>query len=60
MEPKERISAGEALEHEFFREEPLPKEPKMFPTWPSMNEREPKRRDGHNTPAAPQRPQLQD
>ena len=60
VEPQNRTSAKAALEDEFFGEEPLPKDPKVFPTWPSMNEREPRRRDGNNTPVAPQRPQLQD
>lgn len=35
-DPKRRISASEALRHEFFREAPLPKDPSQFPSWPSI------------------------
>lgn len=34
--PSKRISASEALEHPFFRESPFPKDPEMFPTFPSI------------------------
>lgn len=35
-DPKRRITASEALRHEFFREAPLPKDPSQFPSWPSI------------------------
>jgi cell division cycle 2-like len=37
-DPDRRISADEALKHEFFRETPLPIDPGMFPTWPAKSE----------------------
>lgn len=36
FDPKRRITASEALQHEFFREAPLPKDPSQFPSWPSV------------------------
>ena len=60
LEPKERINAKEALAHSFFTEQPLPKDSKNFPTWPSMNEKERKRRRSISTPPPPVRPQVQD
>jgi cell division cycle 2-like protein len=36
-DPKQRISAAEALKHPFFTETPLPKEAALFPTWPPTN-----------------------
>lgn len=38
--PAKRISADEALKHEYFRETPLPIEPAMFPTWPAKSEQQ--------------------
>uniref|UniRef100_A0A8C9W2B1 cyclin-dependent kinase n=1 Tax=Scleropages formosus TaxID=113540 RepID=A0A8C9W2B1_SCLFO len=38
--PSKRISAEEALKHEYFRETPLPIEPSMFPTWPAKSEQQ--------------------
>ncbi|KAI0223407.1 hypothetical protein L0F63_004537, partial [Massospora cicadina] len=35
LDPKQRISARDALEHPYFSEAPAPKDPSMFPTWPS-------------------------
>jgi len=34
-DPKKRITAEEALKHDFFQEFPPPKHPSLFPTWPS-------------------------
>jgi len=34
-DPKKRITAEEALKHPYFKESPLPKDPSMFPTFPS-------------------------
>jgi cell division cycle 2-like protein len=36
--PEKRISAQDALDHPWFREHPLPKDPAMMPTFPSTNE----------------------
>ena len=36
FDPKRRITASEALNHEFFKEHPLPKDPSLFPSWPSF------------------------
>ena len=33
-----RISAEDALKHEFFKESPLPVDPSLFPTWPAKSE----------------------
>jgi cell division cycle 2-like protein len=32
-DPCRRITADDALKHEFFEESPSPKDPSMFPTW---------------------------
>ncbi|KAJ1669814.1 hypothetical protein GGF44_004858 [Coemansia sp. RSA 1694] len=34
LDPKQRITAEEALNHPYFAEAPPPKDPSMFPTWP--------------------------
>jgi cell division cycle 2-like len=34
FDPDQRITAKEALTHPFFREQPLPKEPNLFPSFP--------------------------
>lgn len=36
--PGRRITAEEALRHEFFKETPVPVDPSMFPTWPAKSE----------------------
>uniref|UniRef100_A0A4W4DWG6 cyclin-dependent kinase n=1 Tax=Electrophorus electricus TaxID=8005 RepID=A0A4W4DWG6_ELEEL len=38
--PAKRISADEALMHEYFQETPRPIEPSMFPTWPAKSEQQ--------------------
>ncbi|XP_078094736.1 cyclin-dependent kinase 11B isoform X12 [Mustelus asterias] len=38
--PAKRITAEEALKHEYFRETPLPIESAMFPTWPAKSEQQ--------------------
>ncbi|XP_043917691.1 cyclin-dependent kinase 11A [Protopterus annectens] len=38
--PAKRISAEEALKHEYFQETPLPIDPSMFPTWPAKSEQQ--------------------
>jgi hypothetical protein len=36
----QRISAGDALNHEWFREVPLPKTKDFMPTFPALNEQD--------------------
>lgn len=38
--PSKRILSDEALNHEYFRETPLPIDPSMFPTWPAKSEQQ--------------------
>ncbi|KAJ2354966.1 hypothetical protein IWW50_002117 [Coemansia erecta] len=38
LDPKQRITACQALEHPYFAEHPPPKDPSMFPTWPSKSQ----------------------
>ena len=40
-DPKKRISCETALKADYFRENPLPIDPSMFPTWPAKSEQEP-------------------
>jgi len=40
-DPKKRVTCEEALQAEYFRENPLPIDPSMFPTWPAKSEQEP-------------------
>jgi cell division cycle 2-like protein len=37
MDPEKRITAREALEHQFFKEHPLPCDPSLFPSWPATS-----------------------
>lgn len=46
--PKRRITAQKALEHEWFREEPRPKASHAFPMWPSRAEVDKKRTPVNN------------
>ncbi|CAG8609582.1 12555_t:CDS:10, partial [Acaulospora morrowiae] len=50
-DPAKRITAEEALKHPYFTESPLPKDPEMFPTWPSKGGGE--RRKSFISPSAP-------
>ncbi|RHZ56105.1 hypothetical protein Glove_406g104 [Diversispora epigaea] len=50
-DPAKRITAEEALKHSYFTESPLPKDPEMFPTWPSKGGGE--RRKSFISPSAP-------
>jgi len=36
--PSKRITAEDALKHDYFKESPLPVESHMFPTWPAKSE----------------------
>jgi cell division cycle 2-like protein len=37
-DPRQRITAEDALTHGYFTEAPLPIDPQMFPTWPAKSE----------------------
>ncbi|KAJ2861468.1 hypothetical protein GGH94_004880 [Coemansia aciculifera] len=37
LDPKQRITAEDALDHPYFKEAPPPKDPSMFPTWPQKH-----------------------
>ncbi|KAM7357307.1 cyclin dependent kinase 11B pitslre isoform 3-T6 [Cochliomyia hominivorax] len=37
-DPKQRLSADNALKHQYFKELPVPIDPSMFPTWPAKSE----------------------
>ena len=50
--PLKRVTAEEALKHDFFPEAPLPVDPSMFPTWPAKSEMSRTRSHG-NSPKAP-------
>lgn len=49
-DPAQRITAEEALRHDYFKEAPLPIDPAMFPTWPAKSEL------GHRKAAASPKP----
>ncbi|OMJ25941.1 Cyclin-dependent kinase 11B [Smittium culicis] len=48
--PDTRISARDALNHPYFSEHPLPKDPLLFPTWPSKSSGE--KRKVYHSPSA--------
>ncbi|ORX67343.1 Pkinase-domain-containing protein [Anaeromyces robustus] len=50
-DPKKRITAEEALKHPYFKESPLPKDPSLFPTFPSKASGE--KRKVYLSPSAP-------
>ncbi|KAJ3020234.1 hypothetical protein HKX48_001122 [Thoreauomyces humboldtii] len=51
-DPEKRITAEEALRHPYFTDAPLPKDPALFPTFPSKGAGE-KRKVYKTTPGAP-------
>ncbi|XP_031564784.1 cyclin-dependent kinase 11B-like [Actinia tenebrosa] len=55
-DPSRRITAEEALKHEYFNESPLPVDPDMFPTWPAKSEmmQRPRRKDYQHSPKPPE------
>jgi len=53
LNPATRITAAEALNHPYFREDPKPKSAAMFPTFPSKAGQEKRKR--FNSPSAPMR-----
>ncbi|ORZ02605.1 Pkinase-domain-containing protein [Syncephalastrum racemosum] len=52
--PAERITAEDALNHPYFSESPPPKDPALFPTWPSKGSGERHHRKKSFSPSAPQ------
>ncbi|KAI8914576.1 putative cell division cycle 2 [Gorgonomyces haynaldii] len=56
LNPNDRISASDGLRHKFFQEQPIPKDPSMFPTFPSKSSLEKVNR----SPTAPRGPSNQD
>ncbi|KAJ4362249.1 hypothetical protein N0V85_009360, partial [Neurospora sp. IMI 360204] len=55
LNPSKRPTASDMLEHEYFRQDPKPKQEAMFPTFPSKAGQEKRRR--RETPNAPARGQ---
>lgn len=51
LDPNKRISAHDALQHRYFTEDPKPKDPILFPTFPSKASEERRRR--YQSPHAP-------
>ena len=51
LDPLKRITAAEALRHPYFKEDPQPKHPEFFPTFPSKGSGEKRKR--WETPEAP-------
>ncbi|CAO3624431.1 unnamed protein product [Mucor hiemalis] len=51
-DPSKRITAEEALKHPYFNESPAPKDPSLFPTWPSRSSGHKKREFSPSAPAA--------
>ncbi|ORZ35762.1 kinase-like domain-containing protein [Catenaria anguillulae PL171] len=51
-EPENRVSARDALDHAYFRSHPPPKDPSMFPSFPSKASGEVKKRDSPSAPMA--------
>src|SRR5271170_2429793 len=51
LDPSKRISASEALQHPYFKEDPKPKHPEFFPSFPSKGSGEKRKR--WETPEAP-------
>ena len=49
--PTKRISAGDALKSDYFREAPPPIDPSMFPTWPAKSEQTHKRASSPKPPS---------
>ena len=58
LDPEKRPSARDVLAHEYFRQDPRPKQEAMFPTFPSKAGQERRRR--RETPNAPVRGQAVD
>ena len=53
LNPEKRPTAVEVLAHDYFREDPKPKDERMFPTFPSVAGGE--KRRARDTPMAPKR-----
>jgi len=53
-DPGRRISANNALQHDFFKESPQPVDPSMFPTWPAKSEGGDKQIKKNKSPKPPE------
>uniref|UniRef100_A0A915N3J1 cyclin-dependent kinase n=1 Tax=Meloidogyne javanica TaxID=6303 RepID=A0A915N3J1_MELJA len=53
LDPSKRFSANEALENNWFKNDPKPAPPSSFPTWPAKSEHNKK---PPNEPSAPRKP----
>ncbi|KAJ3073134.1 hypothetical protein HDU98_002170 [Podochytrium sp. JEL0797] len=51
-DPKQRITAAEALKHPYFSESPAPKDPSLFPTFPSKGAGEKRKPNSPGVPYA--------
>ncbi|KAI9138268.1 kinase-like domain-containing protein [Paraphysoderma sedebokerense] len=51
-DPEQRITAEEALKHPYFTESPLPKDPSLFPTFPSKAQGEKRKTYSPSAPHA--------
>ncbi|CAO3658359.1 unnamed protein product [Rhizopus stolonifer] len=51
-DPAKRITAEQALNHPYFNESPAPKDPALFPTWPSKGSGHKKKAFSPSAPAA--------
>ena len=50
-DPVKRVTAEEAIEHDYFGESPLPVDPSMFPTWPARSEQTRKQANSPKPPS---------
>ncbi|XP_003737981.1 cyclin-dependent kinase 11B [Galendromus occidentalis] len=57
--PQKRITAEEALHHEWFEESPEPIDPEMFPTWPAKSEGGSRKAHSPKPPAGGQQYSMQ-
>ena len=58
LNPDDRPTAKEVLEHDYFREQPKPKPSEMFPTFPSKAGQEKRRRASPHAPKRGEAPGL--
>jgi len=52
-DPQRRVSAAEALEEDWFKEEPRPVRTELFPTWPAKSEQSRAPKKGTASPKPP-------
>lgn len=59
LDPEKRITAGQALDHDYFWTEPMPCKPNELPQYPSSHEfKAKKRKQGGQFPADPKRQKM--